>query len=330
MIAQGGGVSIDDATRALGCTRRTLYRDLAMLQEVGYPLYSEADGDGVTRWRLVDGFRQQHAMVFSHEELVALWMARGALSGLDGTVFTDGARSLLEKLHAAVPREVRERLDRSRAVLAACAASSRYAGRAAVIETIRRAAEDHRTVRLTYGSLGGRRSRRLVDPYVLWFDPARAALYFAGWAHDRQAVRTFLLDRVATADPTAARFAVAPGWDAQRALAESFAGFQGRAEPVRLRFHGRAARLAAERRWHPSQRLRELPDGGVELAMRVPVSPGLRGWVLSWLPEVEVLEPGKLAAAVERAVAERPAGRRSRRGVVGVTRDVTGRGYGGA
>jgi predicted DNA-binding transcriptional regulator YafY len=337
LVAQPGGVSVCAATRELGCTRRTVYRDLEMLQQVGYPLYSELDDDGATRWRLVDGFRHQHELMFSHEELVALWMARGALSGLEGTVFAAGARSLLEKLSASVPGSVRTRLERSREILAACPASSRYAGRDAVVDAIRRAAEDRYTASLTYESLDRRRAHRLVDPYFLWFDPARAALYFAGWAHDRNAVRTFRMDRVIAATVTGQSFIPIPGWNPQRELVESFAGFQGRAELVRLRFWGRAARLLAEREWHSSQMLRELEGGVIELTMRVPLSPGLTAWVLSWLPEVSVAEPVGLVRAVREAARpvleqqeEGGTAEHRRRGVRAVSPSVTRRRYRGA
>jgi len=48
--------------------------------------------------RVVDGFRRQDHLPFTHEDLTALWLARDALEALDGTVFALGARSLLEKV----------------------------------------------------------------------------------------------------------------------------------------------------------------------------------------------------------------------------------------
>lgn len=63
--------------------------------------------------------------------------------------------------------------------------------------------------------------------------------------------------------------------------------FRGAASVVRLAFAGRAARLVTERTWHASQTVARRPDGRVELTMRVPLSPGLRGWILSWVPELK-------------------------------------------
>jgi proteasome accessory factor B len=327
MVVRPQGVSVAEAARELGCTPRTTYRDLETLQAVGYPLVQEQE-DGAVRWRVMEQFRRQHRLPFTHEELTALWMAREALQALDGTPFALGARSVVDKVRETLSEEVRRRLDRSAETLAVDRSGRRrYAGRGAIVDVLRRAAEERRTVALVYTSLAGRRSRRSVDPYLLWFDPAAAALYFAGFAHDRGEVRNFLVDRVRDVSLTDRRFEVPSGWDARQHLAESFAAFRGKTVAVRLAFTGRAARLVAERAWHPSQTIAARPGGVVEVAMRVPLSPGLRGWVLSWMPEVRVLEPVELGREVEEALQEGLLRGGRRRGARGVTLDVTGVGY---
>jgi WYL domain len=97
-------------------------------------------------------------------------------------------------------------------------------------------------------------------------------------------------------------FAVVEGWDARRQLAESFAAFRGPPTTVRLAFRRRAARLVVERQWHPTQVVVPRADGRVEVVMRVLLSVGLRGWVLSWVPEVEVVEPRELRREVVGAL----------------------------
>jgi proteasome accessory factor B len=317
-----------EAADQLECTRRTIYRDLDVLQTLGYPLLSDADADdGGVRWRVLDGFRRQHRLPFTHEELTALWLAREALEALDGTAFALGARSLLEKVRETLSDEVRRRLERAQETLAVGHGGRRRRGRAAIVDALRRAAEERRSVELSYASLDGRRSRRVVDPYLLWLDPMASGLYVTGYDHDRSEIRTFHVDRIRDLARTQRRFEVVDGWDARRHLADSFAGFRGPLSTVRLGFTGRAARLVSERVWHPSQTIATRADGAVELTMRVPLSPGLRGWVLSWVPEVEVLGPGELARDVAAAL---EAGVRRRRGVRGVTSGVTDVGYGRA
>jgi predicted DNA-binding transcriptional regulator YafY len=76
---------------------------------------------------------------------------------------------------------------------------------------------------------------------------------------------------------------------------------------VRLRFDASVASRVRESVWHRSQKLTELPGGGVELELDVAGIVEIRPWILGWGDAVEVLEPPELrdvvAAAVTRAAA---------------------------
>lgn len=326
LLARPGGVTAIEASRELDCVRRTFYRDIQVLEELCYPLYVETEG-GMQRYRLRPGFQSQHRLPITHEELIALWLSREALGSLEGTPFADAARTLLDKLADALCEEVRARVDRARESLAVMPAGRRYGAQAGVVEALRRAAEQRRSVEIDYTPLGGRPARRVIDPYLLWLDPRTEALYVAGWTHDRRAVRTFLVDRIASVQHTVRSFDLPVDWSGPAYLAESFAAFRGPAATVRLAFRGRAARLVAERVWHPTQALRPLAPEGVELSMQVPLSPALTGWVLSWMPEVRVLSPavlrGDVAAALRDGLAVAtsvPGRRRSDAATLGVAR----------
>jgi predicted DNA-binding transcriptional regulator YafY len=53
-----------------------------------------------------------------------------------------------------------------------------------------------------------------------------------------------------------------------------------------------------ERRWHPSQVITDLPDGGVRITMRCGLSPELTSWILHWTPKIQVVEPYDLRVTV--------------------------------
>jgi predicted DNA-binding transcriptional regulator YafY len=63
------------------------------------------------------------------------------------------------------------------------------------------------------------------------------------------------------------------------------------ASEVVLNFRDWAARVAAERTWHPSQKLRQRADKTVELKLRVAITPEFERWLWSWGNAVEVLRP---------------------------------------
>ena len=56
-----------------------------------------------------------------------------------------------------------------------------------------------------------------------------------------------------------------------------------------------------EKKWHESQGLKELADGGVELSMTLSGLAEVERWVLSWAGNARVLEPKLLAQRVQQA-----------------------------
>ncbi len=74
-------------------------------------------------------------------------------------------------------------------------------------------------------------------------------------------------------------------------------------ERFRLRFDEEVAPLVRERSWHPSQRSRELPEGGLELTLFVGISPQVERWLLGWGEHVEVREPAALRHAMAESAA---------------------------
>ena len=75
---------------------------------------------------------------------------------------------------------------------------------------------------------------------------------------------------------------------------------------VVLRFVPEVAARVREATWHPSQALREEPDGSLTWSATVAGTIEIRLWILQWGSDVEVLEPADLredvAATLERAL----------------------------
>jgi predicted DNA-binding transcriptional regulator YafY len=307
------GLGLDSLADELGCVRRTVYRDLDALMLAGFPVVSEKR-DGRVLYRFLDTFRLGD-VPFTPDEILALAFGEDLLRALEGTVFHDSIRSALAKIRAGLGPELTEylaRLGESFRVLPGPHKS--YAHLRETIRLLNQAVLERRTLRIRYRTgRTGALSTRELDPYRVWY--RSGGLYVVGFDHKSREIRTFAVDRIRAATPTARRFTPDPGFDFDATIGASFGVIAEPATTVRIRFERRWADYVEEHIWHASQKVERTPDGRAELVMQVGGTAELRTWILSFGAGAEVLEPAKLReevvaelrGALERYAASRPA-----------------------
>jgi WYL domain len=89
-------------------------------------------------------------------------------------------------------------------------------------------------------------------------------------------------------------FTVRPGFNAEEYLKHAWGIVKGEIVPVKVIFSGPVVRYIRDRLWHPSQRLRALSDGRLEMTLRVTDTLELRRWVLGYGLDAELVEPAAL------------------------------------
>jgi len=291
-------ISVPEIARELGYTVRTVYRDLLVLEDLGVPIYQQRAGRRA-RWRVVEGNRRRLALTLSWSEMLALSAGEKLLSGMAGTVFHESALRALDKVRAALPKELLARVDAGRALSAEVGPARDYAARDGSIRRLIEAIEKRETVRLEYRSRGKRAAEvRLADPYHLHIQAA--ALYLFAWCHAHGEVRTFLVDRIGQVEGTGQVFARKEGFSARDRLQGTFGPWHGKAEKVRLRFSAEVAPFVAERKVHPTQQAQWRDDGTLDVTLSVPLAPAVIRWVVGFGADARVMAPRKLAQRVRR------------------------------
>lgn len=297
LLDQERELSVEDAARRLGCTRRTIYRYLEVLQRMNMPLYQEQHGKRV-RWRLVDGYHRKLSVQLSLHEVMSLVAAEHLLSGMKGTVFSRAAQSGVTKLKYALAPELRARLEAMTRTFAASAGPGRnLSPQRRDLDLILDATERDEVVELRYRKLGARKSETYtIEPHHLHVHGS--SVYIVAWARERAAARIFLLDRVESVRRLGGRFErrsdLLPGAFSQGA----FGLWEGADEQVRLRFTDTAARIVGEQHFHASQQLEPCPDGSLVLTMRLPLSPAFVAWVRGFGARVKIEAPTRLRRLV--------------------------------
>ena len=305
MIDRPQGVTVDDAARDLKCTIRTIWRDLGVLQTAGFPIYTERAADGNRGvWRVTEEFKRALPLKLTLGELVALLMSRDLLTPLGVSVLGPEVASAFDKVQRTLSRDALKIIEQMRDRLGVRAAGAKLQAPAAEhLPKIHTALAEHRTLRTRYYSAGrDSEDDRAIDPYHLTLH--NGGVYLVGHCHLRDAVRIFAVERMRTVELTRARFEVPASFNAEKYLAGTWGILRGDLVNVKVVFARRLARYIRERVWHPSQKLRDLPDGRLEMTLQVADTLEIRRWLLGYGVQAEVVEPASLREAL-RGEAER-------------------------
>jgi predicted DNA-binding transcriptional regulator YafY len=115
-----------------------------------------------------------------------------------------------------------------------------------------------------------------------------------GYAHNRDALRLFLIDRIEQVTVLKERFEVPEDFSADDLTGTSFGLIDEEHQTVKVRFGAEISHLIRERTWHPSQKLKEEDDGSLTLTFAASGEKEILAWLYSYLPHVQVLEPESL------------------------------------
>jgi predicted DNA-binding transcriptional regulator YafY len=210
LVASTTGKTVPDLADRLGCTPRTVYRDLEALQAGGFPITTETR-ENRSYWRMLNASRQQVPLAFSIPELMALYFGKDMLRTYRGTVFYDAIESLLSKIKATLPPAYLDYLDRiGNRMDAGPAPRKDYTRFSGIITDLNRAVVDEKKIRMVYFSMGRQKeSRRTVHPYRMRH--VEDTLYLIGYCALRKGVRTFAVDRIKSVTVTDEGFHIPDG-----------------------------------------------------------------------------------------------------------------------
>ena len=162
------------------------------------------------------------------------------------------------------------------------------------IEIIQQAILAAKQIKIRYHSLyRDEHTERTVDPYLL--HNHYGAWYLISFCHLRNEYRMFGLNRILTIENTEVEFVKPSDFSIENLLKDSFdLIWGGETYHIKLKFTPYKSRWIRERKWHHSQQLTELDDGGLLLEMDVQGLDDVKQWVMQYGAEVEVLEPDLL------------------------------------
>jgi CRISPR-associated endonuclease/helicase Cas3 len=297
------GWTSSELARELGCSTRTVQRDIAVLEsELTIPLLTDG-----RRYKILPGSHGLGPVRFTLQEARAMLLATRLFLRFSDDRDPDGI-SALEKLAGALNEPV------SLHVRATIEQLKRRPQRKAQVEALRVITEGwagSQTVHIQYRSKSaGRPKETDLDPYLLEPSAIGYTTYVVGLSHEHGAVRTFKIDRIMRAELTGRTFHYRNVAEIIERMGESWGVvFEGDEHyDIVVDFSPAVADRIRETGWHPSQRLTGLEGGGVRFEVQLPSLLEFVPWVRSWGPEARVVAPPQLveqvATSLERAAAQ--------------------------
>jgi proteasome accessory factor B len=288
-------------SEAIGVSRRTVFRDLRLLENAGLPVMFDDQRQG----HLIRAQVLLPTGKFTLEETLSLLVLCHELGNSgQGIPFYRAAQSAAMKLMSNLPQRLREStLKSAESISVRLDPHNPMPASKTVFETLSQALADRRQVRISYESLDEQKTiSTLLSPYRLLF--SRRSWFAIGRSSLHRQVRTFNVGRVLKAEVLDSSYRIPERFNLDRYLGNAWHLMR---EPrarhtVVVRFQPLVARNVSEVQWHKTQQLLWRKDGSLEFRATVDGLREIVWWILGYGSHAEVLKPAKLREMVRQHI----------------------------
>ena len=314
LIGKESGTTLAELQEHLGIARRSVFRTLEALDELGYPYYRDEEHDG--RYKLVHPtfppakWLPLPPVEFSTEDRIVLdWSFETAAKNPALAVPIRNLRRKLDLIgalsgYALAPKKTGagEGTGRPSLMRASQPGKATHLRDEAWLEMLFSAIEFKKVCSITYES----RSTGSVETFPI--HPLAAfesedGLYAYAEIPSSGRIRIIALERLHDFVETGDSFEPPLGFDVRERLSDPFGIVQDEEIYVALLFSADQAPYVRERAWPESYHFVDHADGEVEMRFTTRGIYGLKRWILSWAEAVEVLEPASLRKDIAITIA---------------------------
>ena len=284
--------------RELEVSTKTIQRDLEFMRDrLALPIEYDPHQHGLVYTEEVKAFP---TVQITEGELLALVIAEKAFQQYRGTHFERPLLSAIRKISESLPDTISLSLSDVQQTISFRTRAEPILN-LQIFDELAKATAEGKQLRLSYRKPGkAETEERLVDPYHL--ANINGEWYLFAFDHLRKDMRTFVPSRIKEVRRTGKNFKRPQKFSLDRRLRGSFGVHSGQGEyQVVIRFNARAADYIREKRWHDSQELKERPEGGLDLHLKLSSLQEVERWVLSWGGDAAVISPPELARSVAAA-----------------------------
>lgn len=297
LLQSGRDFDAEGLADSLNVSRRTLFRDLNLLEAANVPFSYDRKSQ---RYSINKEYFLPPVNL-SMAEALALMLTTRKIAGR--RIHPDYKRAVdaAMKIEGAIPEPIRRHCGRLLDnVEVRYGPVSDVEGIGDLMGVLHRAMNERRKLSMTYDSYIERSTIEVVlHPYRKVF--MGRAWYIIGYSELHKSPRTFKIERVERAELLAEQFEPKRDFDLDDYLGNAWQMIRGEdCHRVRIRFLPKVAGNVEEVLWHKTQRTRRESDGSLIFEVDVDGLGEISWWILGYGDQAEVLEPEQLRETIAR------------------------------
>ncbi len=289
-----------DLSSFVGVSKRTIFRDLKVLQDSGVQLLYDETAQGY--WMPPSTFLPPTDLTVN-ETLSLLLLGEKLGDSTLGIPFQETAREGARKLLANLPSALRSHLSQmSEHLEITLEPKHPLLDSQPHFQRVLEAMNQRCKIRLLYHSLSeGSQISTLVSPYKIFFQSR--TWYVIGRSSLHKEVRTFHVGRILESTLTPDEYVIPPRFSLQRHFGNAWRMIREKPKvEVVVRFQPQVASNVSEVVWHATQRVVWNPDKSMDYHVTVEGIREISWWILGYGDQAEVMAPQSLRDLVESHV----------------------------
>ena len=277
----------------------TIQRDIDLLREMGIQIVPR----GKRGYEMISDFFLPD-LNLDFKEALALITAASFYRAAEGKQGGEVMNRAIHKITSVLPKQARNILNQIAPQIEVphhqmSEIDETHPHKESLYEAIRKRC----SVNIEYNSFSsGQRIHHRLSPYAVLF--RKRAWYVIGRSETFNQVLTFRINRINSLSMTNLNYEIPEDFSVQRYLAKSWDVMLGPDTRVVILFARRIAPLIREVNWHPTQQIKEMPNGVLRFEVTVAGWREIGWWVLGWGHEAAVVEPKALQKWVARTAQE--------------------------
>ncbi len=301
LLSKPGGTTLKTISENLNIDRRSVYRWIDIVEELGFPVYDDKlPLEKKKRWKLEETYlnkykaMQSPVMNMTLSEVISLYLLKGEEKIYKGTGIERTINSAFKKMETLVPANMLMQFNKIKTLFITSSKFAKdYSGKEEIIDSLTDAMLKQKTCYVKYHSFYDDKIKNFkIDP--LHFFENKGGLYIFVNVTRFKEIRTLAVERIEELKITDASFKYPKEFNPEERLNAAFDIVYGDPIQVKIWFSADQARYIRERKWAHDQKITKKRDGSIILELKTSGWDDVKRWVLSYGFEEKVLKPTKL------------------------------------